>query len=191
MAFKSVIGLAGVGMGMNMLSSSAAAQSEKANLGYQATMDNLNAQAMNLGAQNALFQGQQMSESLTLNAGQMIGQQTAGMDANGIISNRGGASRVTESTRIMGEADAATARANAIRNAFGYSMGAVNAQNQGNMAAASGAGINPALAAAGSALSSAGQVASSWYMMSKAGYGMNTSALQGASGMSTSALPGN
>jgi hypothetical protein len=65
--------------------------------------------------------------------------------------------------------DANTIAANAVQSAWGYRTQAVNYKNDALMSRATASGISPGLNAASTLLGEAGQVASTWYGMNKAG----------------------
>lgn len=143
------------------------AKSQKSTLNYQAGMSAINARLAETGAQSVLDQGQKQVAALTLSAGNLKSKQRASMAANGIDLGSGNAAEVQASTDIMKEIDANTLTANAVKNAWGYRTYGVNSANQGLMQSATAEGISPMNAASSSLLGSAGQVASSWYMLKK------------------------
>ena len=140
---------------------------QKINLQTRANIAGINARIAELGAQSALFQGQQQVGSLTLRAGQLKSSQRASMAANGVDLGTGSAAEVQASTDILKETDALTIDANAVRSAWGYRTESVNQQNQALMSRANAKGISPGSSAASSLLGSAGSVAHSWYLMRK------------------------
>ena len=104
-----------------------------------------------------------------MKAGQLKSSQRAAMAANGIDLGTGSAAELQASTDTMKDIDANQLLANAVRNAWGYRMQGVNYQNEAMMARAGAKGINPGMAAFGSLLSGATNVATSWYGLSKSG----------------------
>jgi hypothetical protein len=168
MASASLMGQVGGGL-MSAAGSYYSAKSQKIALESQAAIADINARVSEMGAQSALYQGQQQVGALTLKAGQLKSSQRAAQAAGGIDIGSGSAAEVRASTDIMKEIDANTINANAVRSAWGYRIQGTNYQNQALMARANASAINPASAAATSLLGSAGKVASSWYAFSKSG----------------------
>lgn len=69
---------------------------------------------------------------------QMLASQRAGFAANNVDMSTGSAMDILGDTAMVGEQDALTIRANAARQAWGYSVDANNSMNQGRMAQAAG-----------------------------------------------------
>lgn len=151
----------------------------------------INARMLESAAQATLLTGQREEQKSRIATANLKGTQRASMAANGIVLGEGTANQVLTSTDVLGEADANTLHANAVRAAWGYRTDSVNqtnqimgravdqnnqlldrASNQTNQAlmsrSAAGA-INPLLSAGTSLLGGAGSVASSWYQYKKAG----------------------
>jgi hypothetical protein len=145
------------------------ARNQRDNLKSQADLAEINARIAELGAESALNQGKQQVANLTLQAGRLKSSQRAAMAANGIDLGTGTAVEIQASTDLMKEIDADTARSNALRSAWGYRTQAANQRNTADMARASARSISPFGSAATSLLGSASSVASSWYMLYKAG----------------------
>lgn len=95
--------------------------------------------------------------------------QQAEFASHGIDLGEGSAARVLTSTDVMGTIDKNTIAANAVRAAWGYRTGAVNASNAGLMANGSADALSAGAAGATSLLGSAGSVAQNWYMLNKSG----------------------
>jgi len=83
LATASLIGQVG-GMATSAVGSYYSAATQKATLKGQAAVADINARISELGAQSALYQGQQQVGALTLNAGRLKSSQRAAMAANGI-----------------------------------------------------------------------------------------------------------
>lgn len=145
------------------------AQSAKSNLRFQADMADLNARMMEKSAQSVLSAGQAQVGQMTMRAGRVRSSQKAAMAANGIVVGEGSSAEVLATTDLIKEIDKATIEANAIRSAFGYRTQAVNASNQALIGRANAEGISPAMSAGTSLISSASNVAQSWYTMNKTG----------------------
>lgn len=171
LASASLIGQIGGGV-TSAIGSYYSAATQKATLQGQAAVADVNARIAELGAQSALYQGQQQVGALTLKAGQLKSSQRTAMAANGIDLGSGNAVEIQASTDIMKEIDANTLTANAVRSAFGYRTQAVNFENEALTKRATAGAISPFGSAAGSLLGSAATVAGSWYSLNKVG-GLN------------------
>lgn len=185
LAQMSLIGQVG-GMFTSAIGSYYSAAAQKAMLKGQAAIAETNARISEMGAQSALYQGQQQVGQLTMRAGQIKSGQRAAMAANGIDLGEGNAAEVQASTDIMKEIDANTLTANAVRSAWGYRTQATNFENEAIMKRAQGSVISPFGAAATSLVNSAGAVASNWYAMKKAGLfdSPSNGSMGGGSGLS-------
>lgn len=157
------------GMLSGMFGSFFSAKAQKYQLQTQAIMADTNARIAEMGAESALMQGEREVGNLTMRAGQLKSTQRAAMAANGIDLGVGNAAETLASTDIMKEVDANTTMANAIRSAWGYRMQGTNFQNEALTARNTAGAISPWMAGATSLIGGAGNVASNWYMMSKAG----------------------
>lgn len=146
-----------------------AAQSQKTALDGQAAVDDINARTAESTAESALYQGQQQEISARLKTAQLKSSQRASMAANGIDLGSGTATNILTTTDTMGEIDANTIAANAVRSAFGYRTQATNFQNDALMKRATASAISPISSAVGTLLTSGGQVAGNWYKLNKAG----------------------
>lgn len=142
---------------------------QKINLQGAAGIADTNARIAELGAQSALYQGQQQVGALTMRAGQIKSSQRAAMAANGIDLGVGNAAEVQASTDIMKEIDANTLTSNAVRSAWGYRTQAVNYQNEAITKRGAAGSISPGGSAFSSMLGSAGSVAGPWYSLNKSG----------------------
>lgn len=107
-------------------------------------------------AQDATLRGEQEAQTISRNARQTVGAQRAAYAARGVDLASGTPADVIDQTDFFGQADAATARSNAAKEAWGY-------RARGAGFAAEAANANPNRAAGLSLLGSAGSVASSWY----------------------------
>lgn len=165
----SALAMQGAGVAASTVGSYFAAQSQKNALGAQADIADINARTSESTAQSALYQGQAQEISARLKTGQLKSSQRVAMAANGIDLGSGTATNILTSTDTMGEIDANTIAANAVRSAFGYRTQATNFQNEALMKRATAGAISPISSAVSSLLTGAGQVAGSWYAMSKAG----------------------
>ena len=163
------LGLQAAGALTGAIGSYYSAKSQKINLQGQAALADVNARIAELGAQSALDQGQRQVGALTMQAGQLKSRQRAALAANGVDLGEGNAAEIQASTDIMKEIDKNTLEANSVRTAWGYRTQGMNYQNEAAMQRATASSISPGMAVASSLLTSAGQVASSWYSFKNAG----------------------
>jgi hypothetical protein len=159
----------GAGAASSALGAYYGAQSQKSSLELQANLADINARMSESSAQQTLLTGQRDEQKSRIATANLKGTQRASMAANGIDLGEGSAAQVLTSTDVMGEVDADTIAANAVRSAWGYRTQGVNQSNQALMSRASAGAINPGQAAVTSLLGSAGTVAGNWYQYSKAG----------------------
>lgn len=163
------LGAQGFGAASSAVSSYYSAQSQKASLGLQATIADINAHTAESTAQQALYSGQRQEQASRLRTANLKGQQTASLAANGIDLGQGSALRILTDTDTFGQIDANTIQANAIRSAWGYRTQATNYQNQALQSRSAAGAISPGMSLATSLLGGATQVAGSWYSFNKAG----------------------
>lgn len=145
------------------------AQSQKSSLELQANLADINARMSESAAQSTLLTGQREEQKSRIATANLKGTQRAGLAANGVDLGVGSAANILTTTDVMGEVDANTIQANAVRSAWGYRTQAVNQTNQALMSRASAGAISPLTSAATSLLGSAGAVAGNWYQYNKAG----------------------
>ena len=165
----SILELQGAGGIASALSAFMGASAQQTSLRYHSQIDSLNATTSERSAQAALLAGQHQEQQVMLHTAQMSSAQTAGFASHGIDTGQGSAARTIASTNVMGQADANTVAANSVRQAWGYRMQGTNYANDALMKSSAANAISPVMAAGTSLLSSSGQVAQNWYMMSKAG----------------------
>jgi hypothetical protein len=159
----------GAGAASSAVGAYYSAQSQKSSLELQANLADINARMSESTAQQTLLTGQREEQKSRIATANLKGTQRASMAANGIDLGEGSAAQVLTSTDVLGEVDANTIQANAVRSAWGFRTQAVNQTNQALMSRASAGAINPGQAAFSSLLGSAGSVAGNWYAMNKAG----------------------
>jgi hypothetical protein len=170
MAFATAsIALMGFGAVNNTFGSYFSAKNSKAALGYQAEIAETNAQIAELGARSELRKGQREEQRVRLNTAQLKSRQRTSLAANGIDLGSQSAVNILTTTDVMGEIDANTVAANAVRSAWGYRTQGTNFQNEARMKRATASTINPVGSAATTLLGESGRVASSWYSLNKAG----------------------
>lgn len=162
-----VLALQGAGAASSALGAFGAAQSNKIALEGQAAISDINAKVLETAAQGSLLTGQREEQKSRLATAQLKSTQRAGMAANGVDLGEGSALQILTTTDVMGEIDANTIAANAVKSAWGYRVQATDASNRASSARAAAGAINPEQVAFSSLLGSAGQVASSWYTMTK------------------------
>lgn len=119
---------------------------------------NNNAKMAEYAAQDAQKRGEEEAAAVQRRAAALKSSQRAALAANGLDLSYGTAADLQDQTDFFGQADAATARTNASREAWRLRSG-----GQQEIAAGKAARSNANLAAAGSLLGGAGSVASKWY----------------------------
>jgi hypothetical protein len=160
------LAMQGAGAASSALGAYYGAQSSKATLNFNADLADINARVAESAAQASLLTGEREEQRSMISTANLKGTQRASLAANGVDLGEGSAANILTTTDVMGEADANTIHANAIRQAFGYRTQSVNQSNQAMMSRASASAIDPLTAGATSLLGSAGQVAGNWYRYS-------------------------
>lgn len=145
----------------------ASARTQRRNLAFQAEMARINAGLSEKAAEGELLKGQQQEQSARLRTAGLKSTQRAAMAANGIDLSSGTAQNILNTTDYMGDVDANTIAANAIKSAWGYRTQGTNYSNEAAMAAANSSGISPTASAFSSLLDSAAQVAPQWYQLAR------------------------
>jgi hypothetical protein len=173
------LGMQAAGAGMQTVGAFSQAQGQKSLLNSQADMDEVNARIAEASARSALVAGQRQQQASQLQTAQTLSTQRASLAANGVDLGTGSAAEIQTTTKMMGEVDANTIAANALRQAWGYRTQAVSYQNDALMRRASADSISPFMAATSTLLGSAGNVASSWYRFSKDGVWSSSSLTTG------------
>ena len=163
------LGMQAAGAAMGTVGSYYSAQNTKSNLQMQANLADTNAQIAELGAQSALAQGAKEEQRSRLQTTALKKSQRVALAANGVDLGQGSAAELLTSTDLMGDIDANTIKANAVRSAWGYRTQATNYQNQALMDRAAAGAISPGAGAVASLLVSAGSVVQSWYQFNQAG----------------------
>ena len=143
------------------------ARSQKTQSRLQADLAEHNARMAEMGARQALFSGQRQAAARSLQAGQLLSAQKAAQAASGVDLSVGSAAELRAGTEIFKEADVNQIEANALMQAWGYRTQAADYEGQAAMARATRP--QPAFAAGMTLLNGAGQVAQSWYALSKSG----------------------
>jgi hypothetical protein len=159
------------GMGANAAGAEQNAKAQKTSLLYDSQVASNNARIADWQAEDALYQGGVQQQAIQLQATALKSSQRASMAANGIDTTEGSANDVLTSTDYLSTVDVNTARDNALKAAWGYRTQAAGFRDAAVNARASSNAISPGKAALLSLLGGAGQVATSWYAMSKTGAG--------------------
>lgn len=163
------LGMQAAGAAMGTVGSYYSAKTQQQNLKTQAAIADTNAQIAELGAQSALAQGAKEEQRSRLQTTALKKSQRVALAANGVDLGVGSAAELLTSTDLMGDIDANTIKANAMRSAWGYRTQATNYQNQAAMNRATAGAISPVGGAVGTLLGSAGSVAQNWYQFNQAG----------------------
>lgn len=161
------VGLQIAGTANNAVSAYYGAKGQKQALNFQAQMDDINARLAESSAQTILFQGQREEQHSRLQTAQLKGSQRVALAANGVDLAEGSAAELLTTTDVMGEVDANTIRANAVRAAWGQRSQGTNMQIEAMGKRSAARAISPNSAATSTLLSGATQVASTWYMGTK------------------------
>lgn len=164
------LGAQSFGVGMSTVGSIFAASSEKSRLRSMARLAEINATIADNASRNAIRVGTIEESRVKLATAQAKSVQRTQMASSGIdIAGSNTALARLTGTDVIGEVDANTVRANALRAAWGHRFEAGNMRRQATSARASASSISPLLAGVTSLINGAGQVAASWYQLDKVG----------------------
>lgn len=167
-------------------------KAQKLELDLKATISGINARLAETAAQTTLLTGQRQEQGQRLKTAQLKSTQRNQMAARGIDLGSDTATNILTTTDVMGEIDANTIEANAVRAAWGYRTEGVNYQIDAAMASANGnmavanananaaanmsgapstsyARVSTGSAVASSLLGAATNIASTYYTLNKAG----------------------
>ena len=161
------VGASAIGGLMSVIGAFYSASAQKSRLEAEAEIAQINRATAESAARTALMVGQREEQRSRLATAQLKGHQQAALAANGVDLGEGSAQRVIASTDVLGEIDANTIAANAVRNAWGYRTQAGNYRTEAVMKEASADAVSPWSSAASSLLTSATQVAGSWYQFKR------------------------
>lgn len=142
---------------------------QKSALKFQATLAELNAQAAESDARNALARGERAEQSVRLDTANLKSDQRVALASNGVDLGSDTAAAILTSTDLLGEIDANQTKANALREAWGHRTEAVNSRSEATMSRATADGISPGVSAFSTLLTSAGQVAGQYYQAKDSG----------------------
>ncbi|MDZ7918514.1 hypothetical protein [Rhodoferax sp.] len=156
---NAVLALQGAGAASSAIGAYGAATCNKIALGGQADIADINARMAESTAQGTLLTGQREEQKATSPYANLKGTQRANLAANGVDLGVSGGRNILTTTDVMGQIDANTIQANAVRSAWGYRAQAANFTNQANGARSTTGAINPGMAAFTSLIGSAGKVA--------------------------------
>ncbi|MDA0798709.1 MAG: hypothetical protein O2884_08575 [Chloroflexi bacterium] len=148
-----------------------AASSAQAMAEYEAGVARNNAIASERFAVDAEQRGTAAEQEQRLKTRQLLARQRVGFAANNVQLGSGAVIGTLGDTAAFGELDALTIKSNAQREAFGFRMQGSNFQAESGLARARGATAKSEgrMAALGTALNTAGTVASKWYTFDQAG----------------------
>lgn len=163
-----------VSTGLSIIGGVQQYQAAKAEGEYAEAVANENAKINDLRAEQAAQIGNIEEERQRRRVRQMLGSQRAAFAANNVDMGTGTAVEVLGDTAGFGEADALAIRSNALREAWGFRVGAMDDRARGRAARA--AGRNSAI---GTLLTTGAQVAGSW---ANAGFGASKSASRSPAG---------
>lgn len=148
------------------------ARSQRQQLKLNADLARINAGIAEKAADNEMLQGQRQEQAARLRTANLKSTQKTGMASNGVDLSSGTAQNILNTTDYMGEVDANTIAANAVKSAWGYRTQAVNARSSAAMEDANASGINTGVSAISSLLGSASSVAPQWYQLARNSQGV-------------------
>jgi hypothetical protein len=157
------------GVAVNAIGAYGSANAQKNAYAYQSQVAAQNAQIANQQASQAIINGQTAEQNVRLQGAQVMGSQRASMAANGVDLGEGSANEALTTTKYMTERDALTTKDNALRQAWGYQVQAVNATNEGRMDSYASDSISPGMAAFTSLLGGASTLSKQYYASKKTG----------------------
>lgn len=167
-----ILAAQGAGSIMSAMGARSAAKAEKSALKAEAILHETNAKILEMNAQADLLAGQREEQKVKLSSAQLKASQKVALAANGIALDgdpTSTANNILTSTDVLGEIDANTVSANAIRSAFGQRIEGTNYTNKALMARQAAKQISPNKAFITSLLGSATSMATNRYSMNKAG----------------------
>lgn len=167
-----ILAAQGAGSLMSAMGARDAAKAQKSALQAEAILAETNAKILEMNAQADLIAGQREEQKSRLSTAQLKGSQKVALAANGIALDTdptSTANNILTSTDVMGEIDANTIQANAIRSAFGQRIEATSYTNQAILKRAGAKAISPNKAFVTSLLGSATSMGTNYYSMKKAG----------------------
>lgn len=115
-----------VGTGLQM-------RAQAQNASFQQDIANRNAQQASLAAQDAVARGEVAVQNQRNRVAGIMGSQRAAIGASGVQNDTGTTGDVLTQTATLGELDAQTIRANALREAWGYKVQGTNFKLQSQL----------------------------------------------------------
>lgn len=167
-----ILAAQGAGSIMGAMGARDAAKGQKSALQAEAILAETNAKILEMNAQADLLAGQREEQKAKVSTSQLKASQKVALAANGIALDGDPNSTVNNiltTTDVLGEIDANTISANAIRSAFGQRIEATNYTNQALMSRQAAKQISPNKAFITSLLGSATSMGTNYYSMKKAG----------------------
>lgn len=119
-----------------------------------------NAKVAEFQAQDAQRKGEEDAQAVQRRAAAIKSSQRVGLAAHGLDLGYGTAADLQDEVDFFAQSDAATARTNAAKDAWGKRSIGANYQAEANAQ-------NPLMAGAGTMLGGAGQVADKWYQYTR------------------------
>jgi hypothetical protein len=162
------------------------AKSQKSSLNFQAGIADINAKVSEMNARELVRAGIVEESRVKLAGAQSKGEQINRMASSGIdIAGSPTALARLTTTDVITEVDAQTMRTNALRAAWGQRFEAGDQRRKAMALRTSAASISPFMSGLSTLLTSAGQVAASWYSLDKNG-AFGSGKTGGAGGIATS-----
>lgn len=163
------LGLQAATTAMNSVGSFVSASGQKTALSAKAGIADVNARLADMQSDSVRLRGAREEQQVRMRTTQLKSAQKVSMAANGIDLGSQSAVNVLTSTDVMGEIDANTAAANALREAWGYKTQATGHRSEAALTRAQAKGVNPFSEASGTLLTGASSIAMNRYMMQKEG----------------------
>jgi len=138
---------------------------EKAGYEYQSQVTRNNAQLAEWQAQDALERGAKTKQNIQLKKAGLRGRQEAVLASRNVALDEGSALNILTDTDLMGARDEAAAMDNANKEAWALRNQAAGYRSNADFLQYRADSQSPFLDTLGSALTSTGRVASSWYTM--------------------------
>jgi len=140
-------------------------EGEKTGYEYQSQVAKNNEQLAEWQAQDALERGAKTKQGIQLKKAQLRGKQEAILASRNVALDEGSALRMLTDTDLMGARDEALATDNANKEAWALREQAKGYKSNAGFLQYRADSQSPGLDALGTALTSTGRVASSWYAM--------------------------
>jgi hypothetical protein len=163
------VALSAVGAGVSAASAIQSSNAQAAQARYQAEVARANQKIANWQAEDALNRGAKQEQRQRLQMAGLKGTQRTVLASHGLDLGEGSPLDILTGTDLIGEQDAATIRANAARDAWGFRTQGMNYQAQGGLydSAASQIQASQGLTVASTLLGGARDVAGDWYRYKK------------------------